>query len=55
MNNLIISSILTIIGIIGYIIGIFIVYPGRSLSITLFIIGISLLAIEVWPKKEEIL
>lgn len=55
MNKLLISSILTIVGIMGYITGIFIVYPGHSLSITLSIIGISLLAIGVWPKKEEML
>lgn len=53
MMKLLTSSTATLIGILGYILGIFIVYPGRSFSITLSIIGISFLAIESGPKKEK--
>lgn len=36
---------LILVGILGYIAGIFVVYPGRAFSITVLMIGIALVAI----------
>lgn len=36
---------LSLVGLIGYVIGIYVAYPGRAFSITAVMIGIALVAI----------
>jgi hypothetical protein len=36
---------LSLVGLLGYVVGIYVTYPGRSFSITAVIVGIALVAI----------
>ncbi|GAA0216409.1 hypothetical protein GCM10009000_033960 [Halobacterium noricense] len=37
--------VLSLIGLIGYVAGIYVAYPGRAFSITVLMVGIALVAI----------
>lgn len=39
------GAVLILVGSLGYVIGIYIAYPGRAFSITALIVGIALVAI----------
>lgn len=39
-------------GIIGYVVGIYVAYPGRGFSITAVMIGITLVAIDHQPASR---
>lgn len=53
MNRIIGSGVVfTVLGVVGYSIGVFVSYPGRAFSITAVMIGISLLAIGRRSQKE---
>lgn len=45
---------LVIAGLAGYIAGIYVVYPGRSLSITALMVGIAIAAISRQHGTEEL-
>lgn len=48
MNRLlVIGLVCTTVGLVGYTVGIVVAYPGRSFSVSLSMIGVTLLAIGV--------
>ena len=44
---------LTIAGIVGYVVGIFVAYPGRAFSLTAIMAGLALLAVARQPSTED--
>lgn len=46
MNRLVVAGALMVaLGVVGYAVGVFVEYPGRSLSVTAIMVGITLMAI----------
>lgn len=37
--------VLSVVGVVGYVVGVFVSYPGRALSLAAVMVGITLLAI----------
>jgi hypothetical protein len=48
------GTILTIAGLVGYISGIYIAYPGRAFSIAVLMVGIALVVIPIAPRSEGV-
>lgn len=46
MNRVLVAGILlTVVGVVGYAVGLSVAYPGRAFSVTSIMVGISLLAV----------
>ena len=44
---------LTTAGLVGYVVGIFVAYPGRAFSLTAIMVGLALLTIARQPSTED--
>lgn len=52
MNGLLVTGgALSIAGVAGYLLGLFVVYPGRAFSLTVVMVGLTLLAIGVGENR----
>lgn len=40
-----VGLLVTVAGIAGYVVGVFVAYPGRAVSVTLAMVGITLLVV----------
>lgn len=50
---MVVGLVSTVLGIGGYVLGVFVEYPGRAFSVTLAMIGITLLVIgDDWGEGE---
>ena len=44
---------LLVVGFIGYVVGIYVAYPGRAFSLTAIMVGVTLIAIAHQSPTEE--
>lgn len=55
MNRTLVSGLgLTVLGVVGYVIGLLAPYPGRAFSITGIMVGITLAAVANAAEPEEV-
>ena len=55
MNRFVlVGTLLTVAGLVGYVVGIQVPYPGRAFSITALMVGVSLLALGGWTQGGRV-
>jgi len=54
MNRILAAGLLvTLVGVVGYTVGLWVVYPGRAFSVTVAMVGITLTAIGSGRPRDD--
>lgn len=53
-REFVLGAVLSAIGVVGYVAGIFVPYPGRALALTSVMVGITLLAVGSANDEEVV-
>lgn len=55
MNRFVLSgALLAVAGLVGYVVGVQVPYPGRAFSLTAIMVGVSLLALGGWTRGGRV-
>ena len=53
VRETVIGGGLFVVGLVGYVVGIYVAYPGRAFSLTAIMVGVTLVAIADRPPAED--